>query len=59
MQDQFVNIPYIASHRKIKYNGHTFVDGTFITAPNPFYHSLMIMVFDNITDWYSPCFSAS
>lgn len=39
----------------MKYNGHTFVDGTFRMAPAPFVQCLIIMVYDIGTDSFVPC----
>ncbi|KAF0990724.1 hypothetical protein HZS_4598, partial [Henneguya salminicola] len=39
----------------LRYNGHTSVDGTFITTSCPFYQCLIIRVFENTIDLYIPC----
>ncbi|KAF0985249.1 hypothetical protein HZS_1043, partial [Henneguya salminicola] len=38
----------------LRYNGHTFVDGTFRTIISPFYQCLILMVFDNARNLYIP-----
>lgn len=39
----------------LRYNGHTFIDGTFRSAPAPFMQCVIIMTFDRGTLKYIPC----
>ncbi|KAF0993127.1 hypothetical protein HZS_6286 [Henneguya salminicola] len=39
----------------LRYNGHTFVDGTFRTTLSPFYQCLIIIAFGHASDLYIPC----
>ncbi|KAF0986092.1 hypothetical protein HZS_3165 [Henneguya salminicola] len=39
----------------LRYNTHTFIDGTFRSTPAPFIQCLIIMACDNGTDLYVPC----
>lgn len=39
----------------MRYNSHTFIDGTFRSTPAPFKQCVIIMVYDHGTNSYVPC----
>ncbi|KAF0985512.1 hypothetical protein HZS_1211 [Henneguya salminicola] len=42
----------------MRYNSHTFFGGTFRSAPRPFYHRIIVMVYDIGTEIYVPTVNA-
>lgn len=38
----------------MRYNTHTFIDGTFRATPHPFYQCIIVMVYDRGTETYVP-----
>lgn len=39
----------------MRYNTHTFIDGTFKVTPHPFYQCVIVMIYDLGTELYVPC----
>ncbi|KII64719.1 hypothetical protein RF11_05509 [Thelohanellus kitauei] len=39
----------------MRYNAHTFIDGTFKVTPHPSYQCVIVMIYDYGTELYVPC----
>ncbi|KAF0985337.1 LOW QUALITY PROTEIN: hypothetical protein HZS_1635 [Henneguya salminicola] len=40
----------------LRYNGPTFIDGTFRSTPSPFKQCVIIMTFDSLNNFTAICF---